>query len=95
MKHYEHSSKNHDECMSLSLKKVCSKDDCVTTKRKDSYDTRRSKEKHISLVNKNIAPSNVTDGLKTKEGMPSRGIPKLRIFGVREFGLGCLGHPQA
>jgi len=47
------------------------------------------------VVNKNIAPSNVTDGLKTKEGMPSRGIPKLRLFGVLEFGLGCLGHPQA
>ena len=47
------------------------------------------------VVNKNIAPSNVTDGLKMKEGMPSRGIPKLRLFGVLEFGLGCLGHPQS
>jgi len=81
--------------MSLSLKKVCSKDDCDTTKRKDSYDTRCSKQNTYHVVNKNIAPSNVTDGLKTKEGMPSRGIPKLRLFGVLEFVLGCLEHPQA
>ena len=93
MKHYEHSSKI---TMSACLyKKVCSKDDCDTTKRKDSYDTRHSKQNTYHVVNKNIAPSNVTDGLKTKEGMPSRGIPKLRLFGVLEFGLGCLGHPQA
>ena len=46
------------------------------------------------VVNKNIAPSNVTDGLKTKEGMPFRGIPKLRLFGVLDLGLGCLSHPQ-
>ena len=81
--------------MSLSVKKVCNKDDCDTTKRKYSYDTRRSKQNTYHVVNKNIAPSNVTDGLKTKEGMPSRGIPKLRIFGVLEFGLVGLGHPQA
>ena len=68
--------------------KVCSKDDCDKTKSKDSYNTRRSKQNTYHVVNKNIAPSNVTDGLKTKEGMPSRGIPKLRLFGVLEFGLG-------
>ena len=75
--------------------KVCSKDDCDTTKIKDSYNTRRSKQNTYHVVNKNIAPSNVIDGLKTKEGMPSRGIPKLRIFGVLEFGFGFPGHPQA
>ena len=75
--------------------KVCSKDDCDTTKIKDPCNTRRSKQNTYHVVNKNIAPSNVTDGLKTKEGMPSRGIPKLRLFVVLEFGLGCLGHPQA
>ena len=46
VKHYEHSSKiTMSACLSL---KVCSKDDCDTTKRKDSYDTRRSKQKHIT-----------------------------------------------
>ena len=75
--------------------KVCRKDDCDTTKIKDTYNTRRSKQNTYHVVNKNIAPSNVTEGLKTKEGMPSRGIPKLRLFGVLEFGLGCLGQPQA
>ena len=93
MKHYEHSSKiTMIACLSL---KVCSKDDCDTTKRKDSYDTRRSKQNTYHVVNKNIAPSNVTDGLETKEGVHFRGIPKLRLFGVLEFGLGCLGNPQA
>ena len=80
--------------MSLS-KGVYSKDDGGKLKSKDSNHTRRSKQNTYHVVNKNIAPSNVTDGLKTKEGMPSRGIPKLRLFGVLEFGLGCLGHPQA
>ena len=80
--------------MSLS-KGVYSKDDCGKLANKDSNHTRRSKQNTYHVVNKNIAPSNVTDGLKTKEGMPSRGIPKLRLFGVLEFGLGCLGHPQA
>ena len=80
--------------MSLS-KGVYSKDDCGKLKIKDSNHTRRSKQNTYHVVNKNIAPSNVTDGLKTKEGMPSRGIPKLRLFCVLEFALGCLGHPQA
>ena len=40
------------------------------------------------MVNKNIAPSKVTDGLKMKEGMPSRGIPKLRLLVVLEYYLG-------
>ncbi len=93
MKHNEYSSEfSMSACLS---QKVCSKEDCDTTKRKDSYDTRGSKKNTYHVVNKNIAPSNVTDGLKTKEGMPSRGIPKLRLFGVLEFGLGCLGNPQA
>ena len=93
MKHDEHSSKiTMSACLS---QKLCSKDDCDTTKIKDSYDIIRSKKNTYHVVNKNIAPSNVTDGLKTKEGMPSRGIPKIRLFGVLEFGLGCLENPQA
>ena len=74
--------------MALS-KGVYSKDDCGRLTSKDTNNTRRSKQNTYHVVNKNIAPSNVTDGLKTKEGMPSRGIPKLRLFGVLEFGLGC------
>ena len=93
MKHNEHSSKfTMSACLS---QKVCSKDGCDTRKRKDSYDTRRFKQNTYHVVNKNIAPSNVTDGLKMKEGMPSPGISKLRLCGVLEFVLGCLGHPQA
>ena len=81
--------------MCVSPKGVYSKYDCGKLKIKDSNHTRRSKQNTYHVVNKNIAPSNVTYGLKTKEGMPSRGIPKLRLFGVLEFGLGCLGNPQA
>jgi hypothetical protein len=73
---------------------MCSKDDCGKTKTKDSYNTRRSKQNTYHVVNKNIAPSKITDGLKTKDGMPSRGIPKLRLDGVLEFGLGCMGIPK-
>ena len=93
MKLIEYSNKfTMSACLSLN---VCSKDDCDTTKIKYSYDTRRSKQNTYHVVNKTIAPNNATDGLKTKDGMPSRGIPKLRLFGVIEFGLVCLGHPQA
>ena len=81
--------------MCVSTKGVYNKDDCGKLKSKYSNHTRRSKQNTYHVVNKNIAPSDVTNGLKTTEGMPSRGIPKLRLFGVLEFGLGCLGHPQA
>ena len=74
-----------------------------TSKHMKNYDglgknniNQQQKETNQKLfLNKNIGPSNVTDGLKMKEGMPSRGIPKLRLFDVLEFGLGCLGHPHA
>ena len=73
----------------LSQKDVCSKDDCGKLKIKDSYHTRRSQQTTYHVVNKNIASSKFTDGLKTKEGMPlvslnmawgALGIPKLRIL---------------
>ena len=56
---------------------------------------RRSKQNTYHVVNKNIASSKFTDGMKKKEGMPSEespsldawlylnislGIPKLRLF---------------
>ena len=46
--------------MALS-KGVYSKDDCGKLKRKDSNDTRCSKQNTYHVVNKNIAPSKVTD----------------------------------
>ena len=85
MKHIEYS--NFKSCESLS-KGVYIKDDCGKLKSKDSNHTRRSKQNTYHVVNKNIAPSSVTDGLKTKEGMPSRGIPKHRLFDVIEYGFG-------
>ena len=73
----------------MSLPKgVYIKADCGKLKSKDSNHTRCSKQNTYHVVNKNIAPSNVTDGLKTKEGMPSRGIPELRLLVVLEFYLG-------
>ena len=47
--------------MALS-KGVYSKDDCGKLERKDSNNTRRSKQNTYDMVNKNIAPCKVTDG---------------------------------
>jgi len=80
----------------VSLSKgVYSKDDCGKLKSKDSNHTRRSKQNTYHVVNKNIAPSKVTDGLKTKEGMPSGASPSLGSWLSLNITLGCLGHPQA
>ena len=68
--------------MSLS-KGVYSKDDYGKLKNKYSNHTRRSKQNTYHVVNKNIAPSKVTDRQRRK-----RGCPKLRIFGVLGFYLG-------
>ena len=67
--------------MSLS-KGVYNKDDCGKLKSKDSYHTRCSKQNTYLVVNKNIASSKFTNGLKTKEGDAFRGIPKLRYLVV-------------
>ena len=53
--------------MSLS-KGAYSKDDCGKLKSKDSNHTRRSKQNTYHVVNKNIAPSKVTDGRRWKRG---------------------------
>ena len=66
--------------MCLSQKGVYSKDDCGELTRKDSKHTRRSKQNTYHVVNKNIAPSKVTDAI--------RGIPKLRLLVVLEYYLG-------
>ena len=61
-------------------------DDCGKLTSKDQYNTRRSKQNTYHVANKNIAPSKVT-----KERMPSRGIPKLRLLAILEY----LGVPWA
>ena len=51
-------------CGSLKIG-VFNKDDCDKLKskqRKDSYNTRRSKQNSYHVTNKNIAPSKITDG---------------------------------
>src|SRR3954469_5335176 len=53
--------------MALS-KGVYIKDDCGKLKSKDSNHTRRSKKNTYHVVNKNIAPSKVTDGSRRKRG---------------------------
>ena len=53
--------------MALS-KCVYSKDDCGRLTNKDSNHKRRSKQNTYHVVNKNIAPSKVTDGSRRKRG---------------------------
>src|SRR3954464_7068032 len=53
--------------MALS-KCVYNKVDCGKLKSKDSNHTRRSKQNTYRVVNKNIAPSKVTDGSRRKRG---------------------------
>ena len=74
--------------MRVLSKGVYSKDDCGKLKRKDSYHTRCSNQNTYHVVNKNIASSKVTDRRRRKEGMPSRGIPKLRLVDILEYYLG-------
>ena len=54
--------------MCVYPKGVYSKDDCGKLQSKDSYHTRRSKQNIYHVVNKNIAPSKVTDGSRRKRG---------------------------
>ena len=80
--------------MALS-KGVYSKDDWGELKIKDSNHTRRSKQNTYNVVNKNIAPSKVTDGRRQKRGMPSGASPSLGFWLSLNSTFGCLGHPQA
>ena len=66
MKHIEYSNKFRFMC--ISHKGVYSKDDCGKLKRKDAINTRRSKQNTYHVVNKNIAPSKVTDERRRKRG---------------------------
>ena len=65
-------------------KGVYNKYDCGKLKSKYSYHTRRSKQNTYHVVNKNIAPSKVTDKRRRK-----RGCPGLRLLVV----VGYLGVP--
>ena len=60
--------------MALS-KGVYSKDDCGILVNKDINNTRHSKQNTCHVVNKNIAPSKVTDRSRRKEGTPSGASP--------------------
>ena len=72
--------------MALS-KGVYSKDDCGKLKSKDSNHTRRSKQNTYHVVNKNIAPSKVTDGSRRKRGcLP--GHPQALAFWCPQIILG-------
>ena len=62
------------------LKGVYSKDYCGKLKIKDSNNTRHSKQNTYHVVNKNIAPSKVTDRSRRKRGcLP--GHPQALAFG--------------
>ena len=79
--------------MALS-KGVYNKDDCGKLKSKDSNHTRRSKQNTYHVVNKNIAPSKVTDRSRRKRGcLP--GHPQAWLLGVLKLYWGFHGHPQA
>ena len=56
-----------ESCLSLS-KGVYIKDYCGKLKSKDSNHKRRSKQNTYHVVNKNIAPSKVTDERRRKRG---------------------------
>ena len=60
-------------------KGVYSKDDCGKLKSKDSYHARRSKQNTYHVVNKNIAPSKVTDRRRRRgdafQGLNYLGVP--------------------
>ena len=66
MKHIEYSNKSR--FIRVPLKGVYNKDDCRNLKTKDSYHTRGSKKNTYDVVNKNIAPSKVTDRSRRKRG---------------------------
>ena len=78
--------------MSLS-NGVYSKDDCGKLTNKDSNHTRRSKQNTYHVVNKNIAPSEVTNRSRQKRGcLP--GHPQALAFWCPYIILGWHGHPQ-
>ena len=80
--------------MCVPPKGVYSKYDCGKLKSKDSNHTRHSKKNTYHVVNKNIAPSKVTDRSRRKRGDAFRGIPKLWLFGVLRLSWVDMGIPN-
>ena len=80
--------------MCVSPKRLYSKDDCGKLKSKDTNNTRRSKQNTYHVVNKNIAPSKVTNERRRKRGCLPGASPSLG-FWISLNILGCHGHPQA
>ena len=79
----------------MSLPKgVYSKDDCGKLKSKDSNHTRRSKQNTYHVVNKNIAPSKVTDRSRRKRGCLPGASQSLGFYGILESTWGTLGIPK-
>ena len=73
----------------MSLPKgVYSKDDCGKLKSKDSNHTRRSKQNTYHVVNKNIAPSKVTDERRRKRGCLPGASPSLGFLKSLSITLG-------
>ena len=75
-------------------KGVYSKDDCGKLKSKYSNHTRRSKQNTYHVVNKNIAPSKVTDRSRRKEGMPSGASPSFDFLVSLDYLGGAMGIPK-
>ena len=79
--------------MTLS-KGVYSKDDCGKLKTKYSNHTRRSKQNTYHVVNKNIAPSKVTDGSRRKRGYLPGASPSFEFLVSLDYIGGAMGIPK-
>ena len=91
MKHIEYSNKFQIMC--VSPKRCVQKGYFGKLKSKDSYHTRGSKQNTYHVVNKNIAPSKVTDGSRGKRGcLP--GHPQALAFGYSWISWGGKGIPK-
>ena len=85
MKHIEYSNKFQSS--GFLPKGVYSKDDCGKLTNEDSNNTIRSKQNTYHVVNKNIAPSKVTDERRRKRGcLP--GHPQALTFWCPWINLG-------
>ena len=86
-------AKHYSKSSGSLPKGVYSKDDCGKLKSKDLYHTKRSKQNTYHVVNKNIAPSKVTNEQRQKRGCLPGASPSLGFWLFLNI-LGCLGHPN-
>ena len=65
--------------MNMCLSKLSNQEIMIVgiSTQKQNKSTRRSKQNTYHVMNKNIVSSDVTDRLKTKDGMPSGASPSL------------------